>query len=68
MTADEHIKALAMHLEVLRGVHEDLEKRHEEFEKTLTNIAVEINDAIKRLTTIAEAHEHRLDDLEQGKQ
>jgi hypothetical protein len=57
MTIDERIEALAMHLEVLTGVHED-------FEKKMTAIAVDMNDAIKRLTNIAEAHSISLDDHE----
>ena len=57
MTTDERIQALAMHLEVLTGMHESFEKR-------MTDYAADVKDAITRLTNIAEAHDSALDDHE----
>ena len=50
MTIDERLEAIAMRLEVLTHMHED-------FEKKMTSYAADVKDAIKRLATIAEAHD-----------
>ena len=71
MTIDERLEAIAMHLEVLTHVHQDLEKKHEsmaqahgDFEKRMTEYAAGVKDAIERLTNITEAHDGTLDDHE----
>jgi hypothetical protein len=57
MTIDERINALAMHLEVLAGMHEDFEKR-------MVSYAADVKDAVQRLTNIAESHTETLEDHE----
>jgi len=64
MSIDERLEALTMHLEVVTHLHEALEKRHEAFEQRMTEYAADVKDAINRLTNIAEAHEERIDNLE----
>jgi vacuolar-type H+-ATPase subunit D/Vma8 len=67
MTIDERLQALAMHLEVLSGMHEDLNKKHEQlaqehrdFVKQMTTYAADVRDVIRRV--IAEARSIQLDD------
>ena len=62
MTIDERIEAIAMHLEVLNHMHEELEKKHEDFAAKMTSYAADVKDVIKRLGVIAEAHSIELDD------
>jgi hypothetical protein len=64
MTIDERLEAIAMHLEVLSGMHADLEKRHDEFVKQMTAYAADVKDVVRRLGVIAEAHSIQLDDHE----
>ena len=75
MTIDERLEALAMDLEAMTRMHEDFEKKtdkrletllrvHEDFEKKMTTYAADVKDAIKRLASIAEAHDGTLDDHE----
>jgi len=69
-------RALATHLEVLAGMHEDFEKRvderfetlaatHADFEKRMTDYTNDVKDAIQRLTVISAANTDTLDDHEQ---
>jgi vacuolar-type H+-ATPase subunit D/Vma8 len=81
MTIDERLEALAMHLEVLTGMHEDLKKRrdelaeeHRELIKQMKSFGMDVKDVIRRLGVIAEAHsiqlddhDRRLDDLESNR-
>ena len=71
MSIDERLQAIAMHLELLSHMHEDLERKHEELRKNhddfirqMTAYAADVRDAVMRLTNIAEAHSIRLDDHE----
>jgi len=54
MTIDERIQALAMHLEVLTGMHQDFEKR-------MTQHSADVKEAIGRLANIAAAHNAVID-------
>jgi hypothetical protein len=67
MTIDERLETLAMHLKVLTGMHEALEKNHDEFVKQMTSYAADVKDAITRLTNIAANHEERIENLEDDK-
>ena len=74
MTIDERLEALAMHLELVTRMHEDLEKgadkRHKEFVRQMTSYSADVKDAIARLANIAGAQDdstisdHRISDLE----
>jgi hypothetical protein len=71
LTIDERLQAIAMHLEVLTGVHHDFEKRvnefmdaNREFQKRMTEYAADVKDSIARLANIAAAHDERIDDHE----
>jgi hypothetical protein len=68
MTIDERLEALTMHLEVVTHLHEDLEKRHDEFKKQMTEYAADVKDAIHRLANIAASHEERIERLEDRQQ
>jgi hypothetical protein len=50
MTIDDRIQSLAMHLELLTGMHQDFEKR-------MTQYSADVKDAIARLANIAAAHD-----------
>ena len=64
MSIDERLQAIAMHLELLSHMHQDLEKRHDDFIRQMTAYAADVRDAVTRLSNIAEAHSIRLDDHE----
>jgi chromosome segregation ATPase len=71
MTIDERLQAIAMHLEVLNGMHQDLEKRHVElheehnsYQRQMADCVVALTALAGRLTQIVEDHEKRLDRLE----
>ena len=71
MTLDERLEALTTHLEILSGMHQDLEKKHEslagtheDFEKKMTQYSANVKDAIARLANVAGAHDETLEDHE----
>jgi hypothetical protein len=71
MTINERIEALAMHLEVLTGVHEDSENtvaaNRAEVRGAVTDIrgaVPDIRDVTRRMGNIAAAHGIMLDDPE----
>jgi hypothetical protein len=64
MTIDERLEALTQTVEILAGMQRENEKR---FDLITRNFEI-VLDSIKRLETIAAAHEQRLDDLEDGQQ
>jgi hypothetical protein len=65
MTLDERLEALTHSVELLASMHEDAQKRSEDFQKQMTVFAAQIRDAVARLANIAAAHEERLDDRQQ---
>ena len=64
MTIDERIEAIGTHLELLSHMHQDLEKKHQDFAAKLTAYSADVKDAIARLANIAAAHEETLEDHE----
>ncbi len=57
MTIDERIEALTQSVEPLSHMHQDNEKRYNEYFQI-------VNESLKTLTRIAESHEARSDRLE----
>ena len=53
-----------MHLELLSHMHEDLRKEHQEFVRRMTAYSASVEEVIRRLGVIAEAHSIQLDDHE----
>jgi len=53
-----------MHLELLTHMHQDLEKRHEDFAARMTQYSADVKDAIARLANIAASHDESLEDHE----
>jgi hypothetical protein len=69
MTTDQRIDAIAMHLEVVAGMQIANEKviaANEKAIATLTERTIQAMDAISRLARIADSHENRPSDLEDG--
>jgi hypothetical protein len=64
LTIDERIEAIGTHLELLSHMHQDLEKKHQDFAAKLTAYSADVKDAIARLANIAAAHEETLEDHE----
>ena len=71
MTTDERLDrlaertdAIAQSVELLTSLHKDLENLHKDLEQQTARRFAETLQFINRLAHVAEAHEHRLDDLE----
>lgn len=59
MSIDERIEALTQSVELLSHMHMDNEKRYNEYFQV-------VSDSLRTLTRIAEAHEDRINKLENG--